>query len=185
MPAYQEEKLCPDCGRILPRSAFYSKGKSKMDGKAYLTTRCKECHRRWRSSPKQRQYETEQMRKWREENREEWNAYMREWRSEHPDCDDYRSIVYREYNSRRGRGRIKRKEWRAIIRLFGGCAYCGATEDLQVDHFIPISLGGTNDLSNFVPACVSCNASKNNTHPRDFLSPADYDRIVKVLSSYG
>lgn len=39
------------------------------------------------------------------------------------------------------------------------CRYCGepATE---IDHIVPISKGGTGELSNLVPACRSCNASK-------------------------
>ena len=182
MSTYQKEKLCPDCGRVLPRSAFYSKGKSKMDGKAYLTTRCKECHRAWRKT--NRAAETEAMRQWRAKNRDAWNAYMRAWRAKHPNRDEHRCQAYRQFNSKRGRGRVEREAWVAIIEAFGGvCAYCGSDEPLEVDHFVPISLGGDQSLDNFIPACRSCNAIKSNKHPREFLSPADYDRVVNVLSS--
>lgn len=41
------------------------------------------------------------------------------------------------------------------------CSYCGATDTkLECDHIHPISKGGTNDLSNLVTACESCNRSK-------------------------
>ena len=42
------------------------------------------------------------------------------------------------------------------------CQKCGATEDLTIDHIIPLALGGSNDLSNFHTLCQSCNSSKGN-----------------------
>ena len=41
------------------------------------------------------------------------------------------------------------------------CHYCDqlATE---IDHVVPVTRGGTGERSNLVPACRSCNASKNN-----------------------
>lgn len=43
------------------------------------------------------------------------------------------------------------------------CAYCGAHgEDvvLECNHVIPVSKGGTHELSNLVTACFTCNRSK-------------------------
>ena len=40
------------------------------------------------------------------------------------------------------------------------CSYCGATEDLSVDHLTPQSKGGKDSGDNFVWACRSCNSSK-------------------------
>lgn len=39
------------------------------------------------------------------------------------------------------------------------CHYCGA-EGNTVDHIVPRSKGGTDDLDNLVTACNPCNASK-------------------------
>ena len=39
------------------------------------------------------------------------------------------------------------------------CHWCGAAAT-QVDHLVPVALGGSNALSNLVPACASCNASR-------------------------
>ena len=41
------------------------------------------------------------------------------------------------------------------------CVYCG-DEANSVDHIIPISKGGTDDLNNLVAACTRCNYSLGN-----------------------
>ena len=48
------------------------------------------------------------------------------------------------------------------------CVYCGAREDLTVDHVLPLSRGGTNDLYNLVTACRPCNSSKNAKTPQEW-----------------
>lgn len=40
------------------------------------------------------------------------------------------------------------------------CLSCGTSDDLTVDHIYPVSLGGTNELSNLQTLCLSCNISK-------------------------
>ena len=54
-------------------------------------------------------------------------------------------------------------QWAGLCSAWGGCAYCGAVSPrLQKDCMLPISRGGRYTLSNVVPACGSCNASKCN-----------------------
>jgi hypothetical protein len=40
------------------------------------------------------------------------------------------------------------------------CANCGSTQDLTVDHIIPVSKGGGNERSNLRTLCRPCNSSK-------------------------
>lgn len=55
-------------------------------------------------------------------------------------------------------------QWSALRESWGGCAYCGAKDvALQKDCMLPISRGGRYTVTNVVPACGSCNASKCNS----------------------
>lgn len=63
--------------------------------------------------------------------------------------------------SRRLRFEILRRDGHA-------CRYCGATAPdvrLSVDHVIPVALGGSDEPSNLVTACVDCNSGKSAAAP--------------------
>lgn len=36
------------------------------------------------------------------------------------------------------------------------CVNCGATEDIEYHHIVPLSLGGSDTLSNICPLCAKC-----------------------------
>lgn len=40
------------------------------------------------------------------------------------------------------------------------CGACGANKKLQIDHVIPVSVGGTSDIANLQLLCGSCNSKK-------------------------
>lgn len=63
----------------------------------------------------------------------------------------------------------------------GRCALCGATnreQPLEIDHIIPRSRGGTNDLENLQVLCGPCNRSKGNRDRTDLRSGPLPDRQV-------
>lgn len=54
------------------------------------------------------------------------------------------------------------QQWAQLLDAWEGCAYCGATgRPLQRDCLLPIARGGRYTVTNVVPACGPCNASKN------------------------
>lgn len=59
-------------------------------------------------------------------------------------------------------GEWTREQFMALCAAADGlCAYCGTRpERLTADHVVPLARGGSNDIANIVPACLSCNASK-------------------------
>jgi len=54
--------------------------------------------------------------------------------------------------------------WAEVMRLYlqlGGCAYCNEPSDeVEPDHVIPLSRGGSNSITNVVPCCKPCNSDK-------------------------
>ena len=52
---------------------------------------------------------------------------------------------------------VKREVWR---RDMGRCTRCGSRENLEYDHIIPISKGGSNTSRNIELLCQSCNRKK-------------------------
>ena len=46
------------------------------------------------------------------------------------------------------------------------CQYCGKTgteKELEIDHVVPFSKGGTNDEGNLITSCFDCNRGKRDT----------------------
>lgn len=85
------------------------------------------------------------------------------------------------------------QEWKETVIFFKGeCAYCGRTmhkgERLTRDHLKPVSEGGSTAQDNIVPACSSCNSSKNASEWRawymaqPFFSQERMNRIFKWRS---
>lgn len=67
-----------------------------------------------------------------------------------------------KYKSRNGAaGKVDLRAWGEKLKEYEGkCAICGSADDITIDHIIPLSKGGTNDISNLQPLCRSCNCSK-------------------------
>lgn len=62
---------------------------------------------------------------------------------------------------RRAGGCISAEEWQSILDAAGGaCVRCGAADRVEMDHIVPVALGGTTERDNLQPLCRSCNASK-------------------------
>lgn len=70
-----------------------------------------------------------------------------------------------------------RPEKRVAIYLRDGmcCLYCGRTAQddgilLSLDHVLACELGGTNEHTNLVTSCVSCNSSKQDSTTREWFA---------------
>ena len=58
----------------------------------------------------------------------------------------------------------KKKRWEVFKRDKFTCQYCGRFAPnviLHVDHIVPKSKGGKNDLNNLIAACEDCNYGKS------------------------
>lgn len=73
-------------------------------------------------------------------------------------------------------------QWTMLQETWGGCAYCGESATaLQKDCLLPISRGGRYTLTNVVPACRACNASKWNTEVTTWMRRKKLDERAFLI----
>jgi hypothetical protein len=159
---------------------------SKKKGVYYrYHSMCKSCTLDERRRYKSENYEKvlEQKRRTFEKNREKENNTVRNWRKRNREHIKEYHDNYREQNQEKFMGyninrsnknhRITNKEWLACKLYFNNsCAYCG----LHIDNHYIIYAGeskhtdlhkehaihdGSDDLSNCIPSCKSCNSRKS------------------------
>lgn len=179
-------KLCKDCRKYLPLSEFYD-SKRNAGGKH---VRCKICYRTKQEQSKVKYIDKyrESAKIYRIEHADKIKKSAKEYRTKHserlrrdarerkaerianmtPDeltefrrkrREDKRIHRAKKYGSG---GRHSDAEWAALLDICGGkCLRCGTSENISRDHIIPLTSGGSDDISNIQPLCKSCNSSKN------------------------
>lgn len=161
------ERLCGLCARRLSADA-------RAD-RRYCDWRCRNARWkrdnlekdraiRWSWQVRNRAHRAEIHRRWYELNREAVIRKTVEWQRE--------NRVRRNVYLRGRRERISSEHWtaddfdRAAALLDGACSYCGSTDNLTLDHVVPLARGGQHRVENLVAACKPCNSRK---HAREEL----------------
>ena len=93
--------------------------------------------------------------------RERIGAAIAEYHRTHPEVVKAKGHAYRA-RKRASPGSFTHDEWLGLVAAYQGrCAYCRKRRVLEAEHRIPLSRGGTNFISNILPACHPCNAEKH------------------------
>jgi len=89
----------------------------------------------------------------------------RRWKRKNPERMAF--LKARRYARERGAtGSHSIRQWNDMKRLSGGkCKHCGEVRPLTKDHIMPLSKGGSDDISNIQPLCRNCNSKKWATMP--------------------
>lgn len=104
---------------------------------------------------------------------------------------DYEALDPDDLNSKQMRRRIGKNTRQAIFaRDKFECQYCGAHNDLTIDHIVPLSKGGTNEDDNLITACRSCNSYKGEQSleeikeilQTDSLGDISLNRVSNILN---
>lgn len=175
------EKTCSNCLEEKPYTEFYVA--NKIESRDGYRTWCKSCMREY--SRKHRKANPDRVKennkRFREGNPDYGKEYMAIW---HAENEEHEKKYYEEKGrqisaqSQRRRRASKRlveitlsdEEWMVILwHAEGRCFYCGDPWE-EMDHFIPISKGGTHSKENVVPACQFCNRSKGAKDPFEFMA---------------
>lgn len=116
--------------------------------------------KKWSSNNKE--YLREYHKKHYEANKEHKKKIVKKYRLENPE-----RVKVARYNrlSRiiENGGVVSEVEWKEIKNKYNNkCLCCGSNNiPLDMDHIVPLSLGGKNIKDNIQPLCRSCNARKN------------------------
>ena len=200
-----ETKECRRCKVSKPTTNFYADNRSKDGKRSY----CKECDKKQRQKyMKDKEFQArtkEYFKKWHKDNpnyrkelyrknRERELETSRMWYLENKNTPEYRERKRREVSKWRQRLNSTTydyddNDWiEALIFFNKKCCYCGAETELERDHFIPLSKGGPFIKGNIVPACRSCNASKQDKLFEEWYFEQDYynkEREQKVHDYLG
>lgn len=127
-----------------------------------------------------------QRRKYREQNRDKVRVGIRRFYRNNPGKTH-------EYQNRRRAAKLNNggsyttQEWEFLCEFYGHiCLRCGTHANdtpegkLSPDHVIPLSRGGSNDISNIQPLCYTCNLQKH-TSATDYR-PNQFQPRFKQLS---
>lgn len=117
-------------------------------------------------------------------NRERFISAVAEYQRNNPE-----KVVVRQERRRarklHAEGQHSFDDWMSRLAEFNyACAYClrRIPNSLEQEHMTPLSSGGDNSISNIVPACRSCNASKGaRTHVMWLRMTAGRERNVNAL----
>ncbi|GLI37098.1 HNH endonuclease [Geobacter hydrogenophilus] len=75
---------------------------------------------------------------------------------------------------------LRRSQWWKNRIARGICHYCGEifpSEELTMDHLVPIVRGGKSTRGNVVPACKECNNRKK------YLLPVEWEEYLDSLKT--
>lgn len=118
---------------------------------------CKECAKQYR----RRNHEL---------NRDRDNARSREYAKKHKDRYRHYTDKYHVRKLNNG-GSYSHEELDTLYKQQKGCCWwCGVFVGLtfDIDHRVPVSKGGSTNISNIVISCRSCNDSKKDKMPHEF-----------------
>jgi 5-methylcytosine-specific restriction endonuclease McrA len=99
---------------------------------------------------------------WNRKNKDKRKIIKRKWFLANRGHKNFLNKV-RIYREKGAGGKVTKKDADNLFEKHNKiCYYCKVNKATSIDHIIPISRGGSNDINNLVPACISCNSKKGN-----------------------
>lgn len=180
-------KICCKC-KVEKEPALFRIDKRSKRG---LTSWCKQCLIEYQADPKRREaknlYDRSRVydpkvrlarKVARDKRKAEIARQSAEWRA--ANRGRARAISRASQARRRsiykdGMGAVELLEWEA--RQIKACRWCDydCSNGYEIDHVMPLILGGAHEAWNLVIACGPCNKLKNAKHPLDWLAELGYD----------
>ena len=157
-----EKKTCSTCQTVKPLDEYY-RNRRNRDG---LEGACKACKAAYHVANRERNNSRHAA--WYAANRERKLARMDAYRAENPHADweaHYRSRA-RAFGFEPVVRSFTRDEMLTYWNNGPFCIYCDAPFT-EIEHLIPVGLGGIHAVENVAPSCSPCNRQNINTVRRE------------------
>lgn len=186
-------KICAKCKEQKPKSDYYPKASAKSG----FRSRCIECERVDRaltaeSAAIYRKEKVEQKKAYDkkrraekaaaiavskrldyEKNKERYDLYRKQWAKDNPE----KQIAISKAASFRRRaamiGKISTREFNEWVESQPkNCYWCEKKnlEKYEIDHYYPLSKGGSHSIDNLVISCQRCNRTKHAKDPHEYAA---------------
>lgn len=164
-------KICAKCKEYKSIDNFH-KWKYGKDG---LQSTCKLCTKKanYEWYLKNIEHRRETSKNWYDKNPERKTETQNLWVKNNKEKAQKYSIVKnlnRRARKLKAGGSFTKLEVDNLFKLQKGlCIYCRCNLlKYHIDHIMPLSLGGNNDIKNIQLLCKTCNLKKHNKHPIDW-----------------
>lgn len=189
-----ELKICTKCNRSFPMTTeYFNSHKNHKDG---LTSQCKEC-----LNKSNRQYKKNNCNNLKEQSKSYYQKNINKIRARHRKYQklfrytiDGKEImkIYKYKSSTLAflnGGEYTLEQWKECIDFFENrSAYTGKilnSDNINVEHIIPLSKGGTSFIWNICPSIDYANFSKNDKNMEDWYRKQIYfseERLEKIYA---
>ena len=95
---------------------------------------------------------------YRKNNLEKVKKVKSDWRKNNPEAVQKHRMTRRARKAQNGVYKVFNKELDKLMQA--SCVSCGSTDQITIDHIIPVSKGGQHSIGNLQSLCKSCNSSK-------------------------
>ncbi len=85
----------------------------------------------------------------------------------------FRNPVATVVQNRVARRSMRPKRQTVFQKTDGICHYCASSAE-TIDHMVPLSRGGSNDIENLIGACKKCNGDKGNATAEEYFETIKY-----------
>lgn len=96
---------------------------------------------------------------WGRNNKEKRKIAKDKWKAKNKEKTNFLGRMY-NWRKKNAEGRITLEQSRWLYSRHTLCLYCNKNKPNTIDHVVPLSKGGTNNLDNLLAVCVNCNSRK-------------------------
>jgi 5-methylcytosine-specific restriction endonuclease McrA len=156
--------LGPEKGNACLRKTHCPNGHAYDDENLYVAPngwrQCKACRRvrvmeSWERHKDKRKAENKA---WREANAERCRENLLRWIEENR--ERYNLAHRLKKQRKRAAGTLTSTDWALVLKVYGNACLACDKPEVTIDHVVPVSKGGRNEIDNVQPLCGYCNTSK-------------------------